>query len=81
MTQSAELDDVQIVLDDDDGVALIDQLAQHVEQPADVFEVQPRRGLVEDVERPAGASPRQLTRELDPLRFTPGQASSPTGRA
>ena len=60
MTQSARLDHVEIVLDDDDRVALIDQLAEHVEQPAHVFEVQAGRRLVEDVERAAGAAAREF---------------------
>ena len=63
------LDDVQIVLDDHDRVPLIDQLVQDVEQLVRVVEVQAGRRLVEDVERPAGAAPRQLLREFDPLRL------------
>ena len=63
------LDDVEVVLDDDDRVALVDQLVQHVEQLARVLEVQPGRRLVEDVERPAGAAARQLLRQLDALRL------------
>jgi hypothetical protein len=48
------LDDVEVVLDDDDRVAGVDELLQHVEQPADVREVQAGRRLVEDVDRLAG---------------------------
>ena len=48
------LDDVEVVLDDDHGVALGDQLVQHVEQPLDVREVEAGGRLVEDVERAAG---------------------------
>src|SRR5215216_6132671 len=53
-------DHVEVVLDDDDGVPLIDQLVQHVEQLACVLEVQPCRRLVQDIERAAGAPPRQF---------------------
>ena len=50
-------DDVEVVLDHDDGVALIDELVQDVQQLAGVLEVQAGRRLVEDVERAAGAAP------------------------
>ena len=45
------LDDVEVVLDDDHGVAGIDQALEHAEQPPDVLEVQAGGRLVEDVER------------------------------
>jgi diacylglycerol O-acyltransferase / wax synthase len=52
------LDDVEVVLDHDDRVALVDQAVQHVEQLADVVEVQPGGRLVEDVEVcPVGRRP------------------------
>ena len=50
------LDDVEIVLDDDDRVALVDQLVQHLEQLGDVVEVEAGGRLVEDVERAAGGA-------------------------
>ena len=67
------LDDVEVVLDDYNRVALIDKLVQHVEQLVGVLEMQAGRRLVENVERRAGAPPRQLLRELDPLRLAPAQ--------
>ena len=54
------LDDVEVVLDDDDGVPLIDELAQHVEEPLRILEVQPGGGLVEDVERAPGSTPGEF---------------------
>ena len=63
------LDHVEVVLDDDDRVALVDQPAQHLEQPARVVEVQARRGLVEDVEGVPGRAPAQLAGQLHPLRL------------
>jgi hypothetical protein len=48
------------VLNDDDRVALIDELIQHIEQFSRVFEMQPCRRLVEDVERAPGAAARAL---------------------
>lgn len=42
------LDDIEIMLNDDDGVALVDEPLQNIEEDADVLEVQARRGFVED---------------------------------
>ena len=67
------LDDVEVVLDDDDRVALVDELVQHVEQLVRVLEVQAGRRLVEDVERAAGAAPRQFLRQLHALRLAAAQ--------
>ncbi|CAI08311.1 hypothetical protein ebB134 [Aromatoleum aromaticum EbN1] len=63
------LDDIEVVLDDDDGVAVIAQAVQYAEQQLDVAKVQAGRRLVEDVEGTAGVAFRQLERELDALRF------------
>ncbi|MGH2550360.1 MAG: hypothetical protein ACRDHN_13275, partial [Thermomicrobiales bacterium] len=46
----SRLDDVEIMLDDDDRVAEIDEAIEHIEQLADVVEVQAGRWLVEDVD-------------------------------
>ena len=46
------LDDVQVVLDDDDGVALVDQRLQDGQEFTDVLEVQTRGGLVQDIDGP-----------------------------
>src|SRR5438552_6362320 len=62
---------VQVVLDDDDGVARIDEAVEHVEQALHVREMEAGRGLVEDVEGPPGRPTRELGRELDPLRLAP----------
>jgi len=67
------LDDVEVVLDDDDRVAGIAQLVQHLQQQVDVGEVQPRGRLVEDVEGAAGVALGELERELDPLRLATGE--------
>ena len=61
------LDDVQVVLDDDEGVAGGAELEEHFEQLGDVVEVQAGGGLVEDVERAAGRFAAQLGGELDAL--------------
>src|SRR4051794_12204088 len=67
------LHDVEVVLDDNHGVPLVDQLVQHLEQLLGVLEMQARGRLVEDVERLAGRPPRQLLRELHPLRLAARQ--------
>src|SRR6266851_3611617 len=61
------LDDVEVVLDDDHGVACLDQPTKHAEQPPDVLEVQPGGGLVQEVERAPGVGAGQLAGQLDPL--------------
>src|SRR5579884_2645278 len=63
------LDHVEVVLDDQHGVAHADETLQHFEQLVDVGEVESGRRLVEHVERPARRAARQLGRELDALRL------------
>src|SRR3954469_14660905 len=46
------LDDVEVVLDDQDGVAGVDESMQDLEELLDVGEVEAGRRLVEDIERP-----------------------------
>ncbi len=65
------LDHVEIVLDDDDRVALLDEAVEHLEQLVDVVEVQAGRRLVEDVERLARVGPRQLGGQFHALGFAP----------
>ncbi len=67
------LDDVQVVLDDDDRVARIHQLLQHLDQAVHIRNVQAGGGLVEDIDRLAGAAAGQLGGQLDTLRLAAGQ--------
>ena len=67
------LDHFQIVLDHHHRVALIDQRVQHFQQLAHVLEMQPGGRLVEDIQRAPGRAPRQLLRQLDPLRLAARQ--------
>ena len=62
-------DDVQVVLDDDDGVAPIPQLVQYLEQLLDIVEVQPGGRLIQNIEGLAGVPLGELPRQLDPLRL------------
>ena len=61
------LDDVEVVLDDDHRIAAIDEFVEHVEQQADILEVEARRRFVENIERAARIALRQLGGELDAL--------------
>lgn len=61
------LDDLEIMLDDDDAIALIDEFVQHFEQFCDIVEMQARRRLVENVERAACGAACELLGELDAL--------------
>ena len=63
------LDHFEIVLDDNHGVAGLDQLVQHIKKLRHVVKMQARGGLVENVERAAGCAFRQLLGELDALRL------------
>lgn len=65
-------DDVEVVLDDHDGVAALDQGVEDAEQRVDVAEVEPRGGLVEHVEGRAGGV-AELLRDLDALGLAAGE--------
>ena len=67
------LDHIEVVLDHNDGVALINQLLQHVEQFPRVLEVQTGRRLVQYVDRAARAPARQLLGQLHTLGLATGQ--------
>ncbi len=61
------------MFDHNDSIAQIHQALEHVEQPLDVFEVQPGGRLIQDVERAAGLALAQFARQLDALRFAAGK--------
>ena len=67
------LDHVHVVLDDDDGVALVHEGVQHREQMGDVLEVQAGRGFVQHVHGPSRAPFAQLAAQLDALRLAARQ--------
>lgn len=66
-----DLNHVEVVFDDDDRIAAVDEFVQHVEQQADVLEMEPRRRFVEDVERTPRIALGQLGGELDTLARRP----------
>ncbi len=51
------LDDFEVVLDDEDRVAGLDEGVEDFEELFDVLEMEPRGRLVEDVEGAAGGAP------------------------
>jgi hypothetical protein len=67
------LDDVQVVLDDEQRVPRLQQLAEGREQLRDVVEVQPGRRLVENVEHAVAGLRREVRGNLDPLRLAARQ--------
>src|SRR6185437_7482780 len=67
------LDHIEVVLDHDDGVALVAQAMQHIEELGNIVEVQAGGGLIEDVEGAAVGLAGELARELHALRFAAGE--------
>ncbi len=67
-----DLDHVGVVLDDQDGVALVAQLPEDRDQPEVVARVQADRRLVEHVER-ADQRRAERGRQVDALRFAARQ--------
>ncbi len=63
------LDDVEIVLDDDEGIASIAQTQEDGHQGLNVGKVQAGGRFVEDVERVPGAFAAEFGGELDALGF------------
>ena len=61
------LDDFEVMLDDQQTAAVLDQPLQRGEQLGDVVEVQPGRGLVEDVQCALAGSLRQMRGQFHPL--------------
>src|SRR3546814_11290553 len=61
------------MLDDQNGVALVDQRLQHLQQLLHVLEMQAGGRLVEDVERAPGGAPRQFLGQLHAPRLAAGQ--------
>ena len=61
------LDHVEIVLDDQNGVARVHQLLQHVDELAHVIHMKARGRLVEDIKGGARGLARKLGRKLHAL--------------
>src|SRR3546814_43206 len=63
------LDDVEVMLDHHHGIALFHQRVEHLQQLADVFEVEAGGGFVQYVERVAGGAAAEFLGKLHPLRL------------
>jgi len=67
------LDDVEMVLDDEHGVAEIDEALENIEEFSNIVRNAGRWWLVEDVERAAVLALREFAGQLDALRFAAGK--------
>ena len=63
------LDEVEVVFDDDDGVACIHQLLQHLDEAVDISHVEAGSRLVENIHGLTRAAAGQLVGQLDTLRL------------
>ena len=63
------------MLDHHYSIAVVTQAVQDSQQLANIFEVQPGSGLVEDIQRLAGVALGQLSGQLDALGLTAGQGN------
>ncbi len=62
-------DDVEVVLDQEDGASIVNQALEAVEELADIVKVQAGGGFVEDKQRPFGGRLGQVGGQFDPLCF------------
>ena len=67
-----DLDDIHVVFDDQDGIAVVNQSLQDLDQFMDVSRVQTNRRLIQDIKRPARGDAEALC-QLDALRFAAGK--------
>ena len=67
------LDDVEVVLDDQDGISQIGEAVQDVEEFFYVVEMQAGGGLVENIKCAAGLAFGKFLGELDALGFAAGE--------
>lgn len=74
-------DDIEVVLDDEDGSAAVDEALEEIEQDPDILEMQSGRGFIKKKE---GAEPalsgggaarqiREVTDQFQPLAFAAGK--------
>ena len=66
------LDDVQVVLNNDNSIAAVDEELQNIHEVVNILAVQARRRFIQDIKGPARAAFGQFRRQLDALRFTSG---------
>ena len=61
------LDDIEIVLNDNGGVAALDEFAQDLCQLGDIVEMETGGGLIQDIDGLSGALSGEFRRQLDAL--------------
>ena len=61
------LDNIEIVLDYDNGISLVYQLVKHLDKATNILEMESRSRLVENVERATRLTLRKLRREFNSL--------------
>ena len=66
-------DDFQVVLDDDDAVAFLNEAVEDFDEKRDIVEVQACRRLVEDQERLLAGLADEVVDELEALGFAAGE--------
>src|SRR5208283_4746488 len=66
-------DDIEIVLDDQDRIAEIDQALKNIDELSHIVEMQAGGGFVQNVDGAAGLTFRKFASEFDALGFTSGQ--------
>ncbi len=62
-------DDVEVMFDDDDRVALFDKPAEKGQQPFSIFEMKSRRRFIEEKESRAGRWFQEYVDEAEALSF------------
>ena len=67
------LDHLEIVLNDNQTLALVDETMKHSEQSCDVVEVQAGGRFIKDKQRAGSARFRKVPRQLEALRFSTAQ--------
>ena len=67
------LDHLEVVLDDDHGVAVVYESLEHVKELLYIREMQPRRRFIQDEESPPFARSDKLLTQLDALSFPTGE--------
>lgn len=68
-----DFDDVEVVFDDDDGVPVIDDRLQNVDESSDVIGVQTGGRFVEDIKRFPRGTALQFGGQFDALGLTAGE--------
>ncbi len=61
------LDDVKVMLDDENGVTLVDEFVQHIHQHLDVLKVQARGGLVKHIKGLARVAHSEIDVQIDEI--------------